>query len=393
MTAEDIIEQIISTCPELSKEQVLERLETEKKRTGGFISDEALLRVIAAEYGCAVANGKTFAPALGLGDLIPGLSRVTVTGRIVAIFPSRQFHGARSGKLASLFIADRSGILRVVLWNDKTSLIESGELKVGQIVRLSQGYTRTDFGGTTELHAGEKCTVEINPKGVEAKEFPTISDFATEIGKLTRSYKNRRVNVIGTVGKAFPASSFERQDTTSGKVMRFMLADRTGEIQVVVWNDRVDELQSLLEPGRRLEIVNVKAKKAMDEGLELHVDAMAYVGKASQSPEFQKIADLKQGTTDVNIAGEIITRPFVRDVKTSKQELLKLATFELKDDTGRIRVSAWRIHAESTKDLIVGDKIIVRRAHVRKGFNDELELSTGRETSIDKNSQESEPKT
>jgi replication factor A1 len=389
MTAENIVRQIVSTCPGISRKQILERLESEKRRTGGFISDEALLRLIATELGCAVPNGKEFIPTLSLGDLISGLNNVTVVGRVVAVFSPRTFSGIRSGKFASLLIADKSGILRIVLWNDKANLIESGTLKVRQIVRFSHGYTREDYNGKIELHIGERCEVEINPRDVEAKDFPTISNFTTKMGELAHVHRNRKVNVIGTVRKLFSASNFERRDLSSGKVMRFVLADDTGEVPVVVWNEKVDELGKILKVGVGLQIVNAKLKKAIGEGLEIHVDTMTYVGTARPDSEFQKIADLKEGVSEVNVEGEVATEPIVRDVKTSKQELLKLATFELKDETGRIWVSAWRKHAESAKNLKVGDKVIIKNAYVKRGFNDQLELSTKNATSMVRDTSES----
>ena len=167
--------------------------------------------------------------------------------------------------------------------------------------------------------------------------------------------------------------------------MRFILADETSEIPVVVWNEKVDELEKTLRKGVELRIVNAKVKKAMSESLEIHVDAGTYVETLAPEQEFLKIADLRESSNSVNVEGEVVTKPFFRDVKTSKGELVKLATFELKDETGRIWVSAWRMHAGSVKDLKVGDKIVMKNVYVKKGFGDQLELSTRNTTVIVKN--------
>jgi replication factor A1 len=71
-----------------------------------------------------------------------------------------------------------------------------------------------------------------------------------------------------------------------------------------------------------------------------------------------------------------------REVTTSKGETVKLAVFELKDDTGTVRVSAWRKHAEAVNNLKVGDRVRVANAYVRKGFGDKAELSTRNTTEI-----------
>jgi replication factor A1 len=385
MSIERIIEQILSKRPEISREEILEKLEMEKGKTGGFISDKTLLRMIAAEFNVEFPLDKTLTPRLSIRDLIPSLNNVTLIGRVVAVFPPKAFNGRKSGKVASLLVADKSGMLRVVLWNDKTSLIQSGEIKVGQVTRFFHGYTREDRSGHVELHVGEKSEIEINPHGIEEKNYPFIGEFTTKIGEIIHAHKNKRVSIKGKVKELFPASTFERRDSSSGKVMRFVLVDETGKISVVVWNEKADELEKVTRKGVKLQIVNAKVKKAVSKGLEIHVDAGTYVEMLAPEEEFLKIADLREGSNSVNVEGEVATKPFFRDVKTSKGEHVKLATFELKDETGRIWVSTWRSHADSVRELEVGDKIIIKNVYVKKGFGDLLEISTRNMTSIVKN--------
>jgi len=219
---------------------------------------------------------------------------------------------------------------------------------------------------------------------VEAKDYPTISKFTTKIGEITQAQKNKRVSVKGTVKELFSAFTFERQDSSSGKVMRFVMADETGEIPVVVWNEKVNELEKVIQRGVKLQVVNARVKKAISEGLEIHVDAGTYVEMLAPEQEFLKIADLREVSDSVNVEGEVVTEPMLREVKTSKGELVRLATFELRDEAGRIWVSAWRMHADSVKDLKVGDKIVIKNAYVKKGFGDQLEISTRNTTFIAK---------
>ena len=382
MSTEKIIDQILSRRPEISREDIVERLEKERRKTGGFISDETLLWMIAADFSVEIPHDKALTPTLSIRDLIPSLNDVTLVGRVVAVFPPKAFKGNRSGKVASLLVADQSSILRVVLWDDKTNFIESGEIKVGQIIRFSHGYTKEDRSGRVELHIGEKSEIEINPQDVEAKDYPTIGKFTIKIGEMTQAHKNKRLSIKGTVKELFSASTFKRQDSSSGKVMRFVLVDETGEIPVVVWNEKVDELEKMLRRGVELRIVNAKVKKAMSESLEIHVDAGTYVETLIPEEEFLKIADLREGSNSVNVEGEVVTKPILRDVKTSKGELVKLVTFELKDETGRTWVSAWRERAEIVKNLKAGDKIVIKNAYVRRGFAEQLEVSTRDATSI-----------
>jgi DNA polymerase III alpha subunit len=164
--------------------------------------------------------------------------------------------------------------------------------------------------------------------------------------------------------------------------MRFILADETGEIPVVVWNEKADELEKTLRNGVHLQIVNAKVKKALGEGLEVHVDSVTYVETVESANEVQRIADLKEGLNRVNVEGEIVAKPILRNVRTSREGLLKVASFELKDETGTVWVSAWRKHAETVSNLRQGNRVIIKHAYVKKGFGDQLELSTSDATTI-----------
>lgn len=64
MTNEEMIEQILSTNQKVSREELLEKLEKEKSKTGGFISDETLLRVIGVEFGVVFSSVETAVPTL-----------------------------------------------------------------------------------------------------------------------------------------------------------------------------------------------------------------------------------------------------------------------------------------------------------------------------------------
>ncbi|MBM4400381.1 MAG: hypothetical protein FJ045_00345 [Crenarchaeota archaeon] len=274
MTAEEIIQQILSKHPEVSRNQILENLETEKSKTGGLIADETLLRLIAARYGVEILNDRVYRK-LSISHLVPGLNDVTVTGRVVAVYPPRTFEGEKSGKFASLMIADKDATLRVILWNDKVEVIEAGELKAGQIVRFSHGYTREDREGKAELHLGSKSQIEVEPKNIKADEYSSIGKFATKISKITQAHKN--IHLTGTVKELFPASTFTKSDMSTGTVMRFTLADETGELPVVVWNEKAEELEKNLKINANLRLVNAKVKETASGKLEVHVDSYTYV--------------------------------------------------------------------------------------------------------------------
>ena len=277
MAVEGIVEKIILRHPEISRNEIMERLDRQRKRTGGLISDESLMRMIAAGLDVPVQANGVESFSLSSRDLIPGLNDVTIVGRVVAVFPTKTFEGSRSGKLASLLVADRSGVLRVVFWNDKTSLLDSGEISVGNVIRVCHGYTREGRGSGVELHISEKSEVCTNPEDVRVEDYPTIGKFTTKIKNIDIACVGRKVHLVGMVKEVFGSSVFERQDWSPGKVMRFVLADETGEAAVVVWNEMAETLEKRVAKGLEVQIVNAKVKATGGEGWEVHVDSGTYV--------------------------------------------------------------------------------------------------------------------
>ena len=377
-----LVDLIISKHPEISRDIILKRLEDERRKSGGLISDQVLLRMVAAEFGVEVSNA-AFVPLPVLGSLVPGLNDVSVIGRVIAVYPAKVSNRNGLSKFASMLVADKSGVMRVVLWDDKAELLESRRISVGHVVKLSHGYTKEGRFGHVELHLGESGDVEILEE-VKTESYPRILELSTKIGAITSVFKNRRINLVGRVKEILRESTFEREDSTTGKVLRLVLADETGEIPVVIWNEKVDEVKGILQKeNAMLQVVNAKVKRTLDGKLEIHVDRETYIDVFEAEKEFLKIAELKDGMKDIHIQGEVATKPITREVKTAKGEAVKLTVFEIKDETGRIWVSAWRKNAEKTANLKIGEKIAIKNAYVKRGFGDQLEISTMNKTSIE----------
>jgi replication factor A1 len=377
-----LVDLIISKHPEISRDIILKRLEDERRKSGGLISDQVLLRMVAAEFGVEVSNA-AFVPLPALGSLVPGLNDVSVIGRVIAVYPAKVSKRNGLSKFASMLVADKSGVMRVVLWDDKAELLESRGISVGHVVKLSHGYTKEGRFGHVELHLGESGDVEILEE-VKTESYPRILELSTKIRAITSVFKNRRINLVGRVKEILRESTFEREDSTTGKVLRLVLADETGEIPVVIWNEKVDEVKGILQKeNAMLQVVNAKVKRTLDGKLEIHADRETYIDVFEAEKEFWKIAELKDGMKDIHVRGEVATKPITREVKTAKGEAVKLTVFEIKDETGRIWVLAWRKNAEKTANLKIGEKIAIKNAYVKRGFGDQLEISTMNKTSIE----------
>jgi replication factor A1 len=272
MTTQDLIDEIQAKNPQINQAQILERLETEKARTGGLLGDETLLRLIAAKLGVVVQqNVFQSCGVLYSSKLFPGLYDVTVAGRLVAVFPVKTFQGQeKSGKFATIMLGDNEGLIRVMLWNERADIVEKGELKAGQAVRLLHGYTREDRYGKTELHLGTKSLIELQPEA-KSGDYPPIESFTVKISGLNSNSGN--VHIVGTVKAVYGKNVFPKSDGTDGVVMRLALRDDSGEAVVVIWNEKVEEIERALRESPRLLLVNARVKETQNGAVEVHVDS------------------------------------------------------------------------------------------------------------------------
>lgn len=276
MGLEKIVEQILSSRPDLARQDIHKMIEKKKEGAEEFFTDETAARIVASELGVEILQ-KPIQLEILIQDLVSGLNDVTVAGRVITVYPTRTYtrRDRTQGKLARLLIADRSGTLKVVLWDDNTALVETGKVEQGQIIKVSHGYVREGLDGKMELHLGSRGNIQISPPEAAETGYPPLKRW------------------------------------------------------------------------------------------------------------IKKVAEIKEEGGPITIEGTVSTIPAVRQVVTSRNEEVAVASFELRDETGKILFSAWRKLAEVVGGLSVGTRIKIKNAYVRKGFAGHLELTSRYFTSVD----------
>jgi len=389
---EQIVQQILLTRRDLTREDVLKLIYEKKRSAEDYLLDDVAARIVASELGVDIpqVEKEPFRSEISVSDLVSGLNDVTLTARVIIAYPIQTFSkpDLTEGKLARLLLADKSDSLRLVLWNDKISLVEAGKIKQGNIVRVLHGYVREGLDGKLELHVGKRGQIQVSPSDVADSDYPSIDQFIDKIGNLTQ--KSKKASVLGAVYDAFPVSEFRRKDGSTGKVRRLRLRDETGEVSLVFWNEKVDELGEVKREDQ-LRIMNARVKTQPDGRIELHVENATQieklVGQALPPPTVpseaaRKIAELKEEGGPFTVEATVATAPSVREVTVQNEKVL-VASFDLADDTGKIRMSLWRKQAELGKELSVGTRIKIKNAYAKRGFSNLLELTSRTSTTIE----------
>jgi ssDNA-binding replication factor A large subunit len=246
--------------------------------------------------------------------------------------------------------------------------------------KASSGGLLTD-GAATRLVAAE-YGVEVKVRKVAPKIY--IEQLVSGLTNVTVTGK------VLTVGETKQFSTVKRQ----GQVVRLTIADRTGRIAVVLWNERA-ETAKMVQLGQIVRVKHGYVRRSKYGPIELNV---AERGDLQVSPsdvvetDFPqmknsehfpfRIIDLKEGSDVHVLEGMIKTQPTLKEVTTKSGEKVPVTSFELEDSTGKIRVSAWRKHAEKIAELNAGSKVVLKNTYVKRGLRNQLEITTRASTEI-----------
>jgi len=274
----DLLIDRIAKSADLDKEEVERRVEAKKAKLSGLISKEGAAQIIAAELGISFEDAD-----LKVSELMPGMKKVNVVGKIIQLFPVRSFEkNGRSGKVANFVIADDTGSVRVVLWDtNHISLIEKGEVKEGDTVEVKNGSMRESEVHLSGFSDIKKSSSEIK----EVKAEANVSE-----ASLDEVHQGQKIKIRATVVQLFPPRFYpvcpecNKKAVTEGEgyrclehgkiipkdraILNFVVDDGAENIRVVMFSDAI----SLLIPEEDLK--NEEKMKAFRDdflGSEVYV--------------------------------------------------------------------------------------------------------------------------
>jgi replication factor A1 len=248
---EMLVERIASSAG-LEKDEVERKIEAKKAKLSGLISKEGAAQIIAAELGINFEDQD-----LKVNELMPGMRKVNIVGKIVNLFPVREFSkNGREGKVANFVLADDSGSTRVVLWDvNHIALIEDESIKVGDVVEIKSGSTRDGeihLSGFSELKKSDVVVENVKTEAVvqegslgEARQGQNIK----VRGVVVQIFQPRFYSVCPTCNKKVVDEGGEFKCGEHGKVspkdraiLNFVLDDGTETMRTVMFSDQINAL-------------------------------------------------------------------------------------------------------------------------------------------------------
>ncbi|MCK4553303.1 DUF2240 family protein [Candidatus Pacearchaeota archaeon] len=189
---ERILEKIAQVSG-LEKEEISRRVEAKRAKLAGLISQEGAAQIVAAELGINFDNEK-----LKINELLPGMRKVNVVGKVFNLSPVRTFTTKKGdeGKVANMFIADETSNVKVVLWDtNHIELIEKNEIVENRVVEISNASMRDN-----EIHLGSFSELKLSGE--------ILNDVRTERVVREKSIIDFRIGEDLSV-RAFIVQAFE----------------------------------------------------------------------------------------------------------------------------------------------------------------------------------------
>ncbi len=395
LTLEETIELILKHT-EYQRDEVLKMIEEKRQELGPeVVNEESAAMIIARELGIDLQQVSAKA-RIRIEDITESTGRVPLTARVVSRNPIRTFtrKDGGEGKVASLFVADETGEIRVTLWDEITRVVDEDIVKIGDVIQLRGGYVKKGLGDALEINMGRMSGIkvldeyEIEDLGIEFGETPS-----TKIGELQEE-KMFNITVTAKIQKVFPLSTFSRDDG-EGKVLRLIVADETGETGCVFW-DKDAEVMEDAKVGEVFRLSGAYTKRGRYGNIEIHagrsaqierdlkvkIDAVKPSEEMTLSPVGEKqIADITLEMRDVDVEGKVVQmfpiNTFDRNGKEGRVQNIIIA-----DESAQIRLTFWNEDVEKIEGLKVDDVVSVRHAYAKEGYRGGVEIHMGRDAEI-----------
>ncbi len=243
----------ISKSSGLEKEELERRIEAKRAKLSGLISKDGAAQVIAAELGISFDNEQ-----LKIEELLPGMRKVHVIGKIISISPVRTFTTKKGdeGKVANLFIADETSNIKAVLWDtNHIDLVEKGKINDGHVIEIINASMRDNeihLGSFSELKLSNEVLREVKTERVIKEK--RISDFRVGDSSKTRAFivqtfEPKFFNVCpecgkkpSTEGESFVCEKHGKILPQKRALINIVLDDGTESIRAVLFHENIKDL-------------------------------------------------------------------------------------------------------------------------------------------------------
>lgn len=259
-------------------EQIIIEIKEKKKNYHDYISDEGSLFLVAKDHNLIIEQEiydeiedvdiDEF--VINISEVNENMTNIVIIGKISKVFGINSFmhKDGTPGRVGSFMINDGTGEIKIVLWNEQVKIIKNKYFKVGELIRILNGYCRKNKNESLEIHISKKGKIVLSPDNVELKRFPQLQypNFLdqNEIILLNIKKLYEKVGYLEYIeGNVLKIESFKEKKLQNNDItffLKFILEDDTSTIPVIVWGMQAVICIKLIDEGISLRLTNLVIK-------------------------------------------------------------------------------------------------------------------------------------
>jgi replication factor A1 len=203
-----------------------------------------------------------------LSELSDGMQGIDVVVKVLRVYEPREFarEDSSTGKVVNIHVADDTKKARLVLWDEDVGLVEKGEVKVGDIVKVRKGYVRERFE-ELELHVGKYGKLVLNPPDVELDEVVIEDEQGIKRTSIENVKPGMKVEIRGAFVRIYDNPTIYEKDGEKRFVVNGVIDDGTGRLHAVFFNKMGEILLNTtvnaLAEGEPMAIVNERGEELL----------------------------------------------------------------------------------------------------------------------------------
>jgi ssDNA-binding replication factor A large subunit len=236
---------------------------------------------------------------------------------------------------------------------------------------------------------------------MENQNSELLEDIELNVSDIKPNMKN--IILIGRIKEIYKTHSFNRKDGSEGKVGSFLLHDNSGDIRVVLWDDKTEILRNdKFDLNELVKIINGYARESKYNNPEIHIGNLGKIELSPKDVDYKKYPKITQETIKINeinlslksisVQGNVIRKTPINLFEKKDGSQGKVASLNLIDSTGTIRITFWNENVNKLKKVEKGSTIRVTNLNPRQSNINpkKIELYANLNTKI--NEIEEEPK-
>ena len=278
-----MIEVVLQNKPDISAEDVRELIDEKKRKIGaGYLTDQGALFLVAADLGISFENNQS--PQTSIKDLYIGANDVNLSARVINIYPVRKYTRRDTNEEVqnrTLTIYDKESSIKVRLWDQHVSFPEDYDLKPGDLIKISHGYTKSGLDNKAIINLGSKAIIEKSSSSSSStnddnSEIPSLDAISKTVDEIKEPVDN--IIVTGVLSSNPRVSRYVNFRNEQGKSLHIPLSNEEGTktIRSIIWNINEDKIPGIFTQGSKVKLIGVRVKQGnpqySNEEFEIHGD-------------------------------------------------------------------------------------------------------------------------